>query len=191
MLDPIGALSQSVVAIDPGLDRVAIARFVLPDRNRRGLSVAAYWSKALPDEKACAFMDAKSFDTKPSEEIPERLADIANWLREQLFAIRPKLILIEMPAYASTYARHMENGARSAAAVANGQNKLYMSIGAIFAAAWSVECAIVRAVPAQSTNKKQRLAIVEMLLKAAGKERPKNEDQRDAVSIGLAATWDL
>jgi Holliday junction resolvasome RuvABC endonuclease subunit len=189
MCDPSATVpSVSVVAIDPGLDRVAIARFVVPVMQSRGL--ASYWSKALPDEKARTFVSAASFDTSADVEIVQRLADVASWVRGQLVAIRPRLILLEMPTYASTYARHVENGARTAAATASGQNKLYMSIGTILAAAWSAEC-LVRAVPAQSTNKKQRLQLVEMLLKAAGKARPKNEDQRDAVSIGLGATWDL
>jgi Holliday junction resolvasome RuvABC endonuclease subunit len=191
MPDPMTAPFVNVVAIDPGLDRVAIAVFVVPTANRRGLSAKDYWSKALPDEKARTFAYAQSHDTPAADDIVKRLWDISLWLDLEINQLRPKLILVEMPAYAAVYARHAKNGARSSAATAPLQNKLYMSIGAILTTAVDSHSGIVRAVPAQSTNKKQRLQLVEMLLKAAGKDRPKNEDQRDAVSIGLAAQWDL
>lgn len=173
-------------AIDPGLDRVSLAVF------RYAKGPLGKWRFANATDKARQFVAVEHVETSPKLELGERLELIARGVHTLLRRHGVERLYIERPAIAGAY---RERSARGLDRAANGKYQIAMmhthyASGAIIASARTVLGAGVVLIPAQSGRKAQRLEYVRTILVAARvREVVRNQDDLDAIGIGLGAEW--
>jgi Holliday junction resolvasome RuvABC endonuclease subunit len=195
------ALSSSGTArtyafCDPGLDRVSIAIFRLRTAPRQA------WDLASMQDKLKTLVRVRAFKTAPSLALPERLLLIAQGVHEILTSERATRFFMETPRFAGTYSRVAaqetrtvsDHGGKAPAANAKGLMLTHHASGAILAAAMTVlptAVAMVPVLPAGRGNgKKERLERVRMLLVSIGRRAEiTNQDDLDAVALGIGTTW--
>jgi hypothetical protein len=186
-LAPLIAAGPMVLgAIDPGLDRVSLAVF------RYTIGPRPTWRHAPFTEKARQFVTVDHVSTSPKLDLGERLELVARGVHAMLRRHEVTHLVIEEPAIAGTYTRHKQGGYGDSENGKFARSLLitHMASGAIIAAARTVLGARVVLVRAQGGKKEHRLETVRMCLVAARvRERVRNQDDLDAIGIGLGADW--
>lgn len=169
-----------VIAVDPGIDAVGVASFEL-----KGFHHGESFAQAVG-----RLGHYQVLRTGPKEPLSARLSELHHGLRDVIRDLEPERVYIEQPTIAGAYWKRRVRQYSKTAVNAADMAKLYMAIGALVAAA-AGELAEVVMVPASSTAKKVRLAIVRAQLKTnrhplALRERV-SEDLLDAIFLGAAA----
>lgn len=174
-----------LVAIDPGLDRVSLARFKIPLTGRWRTTTDAV-------ARARCFDGVEAVRTLPDTLLPHRLERIACGVCDAVLNAGAHLVLVELPRVGGAYGRHHGAAKRMGGKINESLTLLYLATGAVVAgAARALGAANVECVPAQTAAKGQRLDLVRHALRMAGMENltPLNTDDLDAIGIGLGADW--
>lgn len=181
-----------LVAIDPGLDSVGIARFEVASHRPDGPELHP---RTVADALTHLMVPPYELKTDPGAELPRRLERIRAVVNLELLG-REVQAVVEMPAVEALYRRNRGLGR----AMARNLNRLHMGIGAVLAAVpQSMPCHLVRA---DGETKGSRQRILALQARIAGVELPRGprggvpEDAWDATWLGCrwlagdCSTWE-
>lgn len=170
-----------LLAVDPGLDLVAVAVFEL-DAYFRALGTGALQATAA----IRAYHDVLRFTTSAQGDDVERAAAVGTWLGSVVRQHQPARVWIEKPRYAGAF------GKKNPRQAADSLRKLNLATGALAAAAL-LSGAVVREIePAgriagmKDAKESNRLQ-VNHLLRLAGRAELKQQDCIDAIWLGVRA----
>jgi len=160
----------NLLAVDPGIDVTGVAVFDVAD-----LPAFIGWS-TLSDR----LVVSGSIKTPPSQQLWERIGDLAEGLTELIEKHSVRWVAIERPATHGTYQRN-----RSKATTADGfmpatMASMYLATGGLVGAAM-LRCCKVWFVPASKVPKRERSLLVRSVWPRLGRT---NADQRDAIYLG-------
>lgn len=177
---------RCLIAIDPGLDRVSLARFVV-ERQR-----VAAWPQLDAVARARSYADVEHIVTAPAQLFAHRLAAIFVTCEAMFRRHQPDLVVIETPAVGGQYTRLHGAGKRMGGRVNDTLRDFNIAIGTIIGAAVAVlPKERVQLVTALRAAKDVRLDIARSAVTKAGKVAPCNRDDLDAIAIGLTVEWPL
>lgn len=170
---------------DPGLDRVSVALF------RYGAGPRQLWDLAPMQDKIKALVTVRNIQTSPKEDLPSRLLAIGRGVHQILVAEKPVRFYIEIPRVAGNYARHVQAGhAGQHGKFQADMQFTHYATGAIICASGTVMAGRVELVKALAGKKVDRLETVRTLLKLVGRrEEIRNQDDLDAIALGLGTSW--
>ena len=163
-----------LLTLDPGIDQTGVAVFD-----------SARLRQPLRELLACrdALVLVTALRTKPAPPVTDRLADLARQLRVVIVETGARLVLIERPAIAGTYGRNRRKAGTADGFMPRTMQVFGFAVGALVATAADADCA-VEFVGAPRLSKAERALAVRAVWPALGRT---NEDQRDALYLGLAA----
>lgn len=179
-------MTRVLAFCDPGLDRVSIAIFRYETGPRQ------LWDLAPMQNKIEALVGVRIVKTDPKDALANRLLLVARGVRDILVLEKPERLYVEIPRVAGNYARH------SAGGYADGKHGKFQidmqfthyATGAIICSAGTVLPGRVDLVNAMSGKKDRRIQTVRDLLVVAGRrEEIRNQDDLDAIALGIGTTW--
>lgn len=162
---------MTILAIDPGLDRVGWAVF------RIGRPYPA-----LPADFRRALVDHGSISTSPDDQLPARVAAIHRGLIGVLEGRAIRRVFVEVPRTPHTYHRN-EAATTGRGFIAGTMDSCNRAIGAIALSLHVLGLTDIQMIPASPMEKRIKSEWVLRIWPELG-NRKSNEDERDAIHLG-------